>query len=166
MLAIRGIEIDDAEALLTLLNRLDEETKFMLFEPGERATTVEGERDIIKKYVGSDTQVMLVAEGSQMLVGFIVGIGGKLIRNRHSMYLAMGVLSSHWGQRIGYRLLDAIEDWADKHNIHRLELTVMQHNQRAINLYKKVGFQCEGLKKHSLRVEKSYVDEIYMGKLI
>jgi hypothetical protein len=32
---------DDAEALVNLFNQLEDETDFMLFEPGERNITVE-----------------------------------------------------------------------------------------------------------------------------
>jgi len=52
------------------------------------------------------------------------------------------------------------------HAVHRLELTVMVHNERAIRLYKKMGFEIEGTKKHSLLISGSYVDEYHMAKLI
>jgi RimJ/RimL family protein N-acetyltransferase len=42
----------------------------------------------------------------------------------------------------------------------------MAHNERAIRLYKKMGFEIEGTKKHSLLISGSYVDEYYMAKLI
>ena len=38
---IREIEIEDAKIILQLSKQLDEETKFMLYEPGERKTTAE-----------------------------------------------------------------------------------------------------------------------------
>lgn len=38
---IREIEIEDASSFLQLSKQLDEETKFMLYEPGERKTTAE-----------------------------------------------------------------------------------------------------------------------------
>jgi RimJ/RimL family protein N-acetyltransferase len=56
--------------------------------------------------------------------------------------------------------------WARERGFHRLELTVMTHNERAIRLYKKMGFEVEGVKKHSLFVNGEYVDEYYMAKLI
>jgi Acetyltransferases, including N-acetylases of ribosomal proteins len=46
----------------------------------------------------------------------------------------------------------------------RLELTVMVHNERAIALYKKMGFEIEGTKKRSMRIDGQYVDEYYMAK--
>ena len=40
MVIIRPVVPDEAAALLELHRRLDAETKFLLFEPGERQTTL------------------------------------------------------------------------------------------------------------------------------
>lgn len=53
MTRIRTIRENDAEDFLFLLKKLDEETAFMLFEPGERLTTVEEQREIIRRYQGA-----------------------------------------------------------------------------------------------------------------
>lgn len=42
----------------------------------------------------------------------------------------------------------------------------MTHNLAGIALYKKMGFEIEGRKRHSLRVNGAYVDEYYMSKLL
>lgn len=36
---VRQVRVSDADNLLALMNRLDNETTFMLYEPGERTTT-------------------------------------------------------------------------------------------------------------------------------
>lgn len=59
-----------------------------------------------------------------------------------------------------------MEKWALENTITRLELTVMTHNERAVRLYKKMGFKIEGLKEKSLIVDGKYVDEYYMGKIL
>lgn len=41
---IREIQIEDAVAFLQLGKQLDEETSYMLLEPGERDTTVEQQK--------------------------------------------------------------------------------------------------------------------------
>jgi RimJ/RimL family protein N-acetyltransferase len=40
----------------------------------------------------------------------------------------------------------------------------MVHNEAAVSLYKKMGFEIEGIKKKSLNIEGKYLDEYYMGK--
>jgi RimJ/RimL family protein N-acetyltransferase len=78
----------------------------------------------------------------------------------------IGILEQFTGKGIGTQLFQMLEAWARSNDIHRLELTVMTHNERAIALYKKMGFEIEGIKKHSLFVNGEYVDEYYMAKLI
>ncbi len=41
----------------------------------------------------------------------------------------------------------------------------MAHNHKARKLYLKQGFEEEGIKRQSLKVDGHYVDEIYMSKL-
>ncbi|MER1957938.1 MAG: GNAT family N-acetyltransferase [Solibacillus sp.] len=40
--------------------------------------------------------------------------------------------------------------WAKQQQLHRLELTVIEHNHQAIHLYRKMGFKEEGIKRDSL----------------
>jgi RimJ/RimL family protein N-acetyltransferase len=166
MLTIGTIQERHAEPFLALSNRLDEETDFRLVEAGERRTTVEEQRDIIRRVRSTDNQTILVAELNGRLVGYIAGIGGKHRRNRHSAWVIVAVLQAFWGQGIGTRLFERLETWAFDHSVRRLELTVMVHNQRAIRLYKKLGFQREGRKRDALLVGGAYVDEILMAKLL
>lgn len=89
-----------------------------------------------------------------------------LQKNKHSTYLVIGILEEFTGKGIGKDLFNELETWASLNSIHRLELTVMKHNERAVSLYKKMGFEIEGVKRNSLLVNNIYVDEYYMSKLL
>ncbi|MBX3000865.1 MAG: GNAT family N-acetyltransferase [Caldilineaceae bacterium] len=166
MITIRAIEETDAEAFLSLGLRLDAETTFMMLEPGERNQDVDAQRARIAGILASDDERIWVAEHDGELVGFLEVYGGMFRRNRHSAYIVIGVLQSFAGQGIGTRLFATLESWAHERRIHRLELTVMVHNGRAIRLYQKMGFIIEGTKKHSLFVDGAFVDEYSMAKLL
>jgi RimJ/RimL family protein N-acetyltransferase len=43
---------------------------------------------------------------------------------------------------------------------------MMTHNERAVNLYRKVGYQVEGTRRAALLVENELVDELWMAKLL
>ena len=163
---IRKPKVSDAESLLKLTYTLDEETKFMMFEPGERKTTVEEQENIINSFLSSVSKAMFVAELDEQIVGFVVGIGNNANRNKHSMYCVIGIRQSATGQGIGSKLLSELERWAKEHDFTRMELTVMEHNERAKRLYLSHGFEIEGTKRNSLRVDGKYVNEFYMSKLL
>lgn len=163
---IREIKESDAEGFLHLLKRLDEETQFMMFEPGERRTKIEEQRNEIKGILLRDYETILVAEKDGQLIGYVGAYGGKYKRNRHTAHIVIGILQDFTGQGIGTKLFTELKRWAQKQKIHRLELRVMVHNERAIALYKKRGFEIEGIKRHSLFINGSYVDEYYMAKLL
>jgi len=163
---IRKITTNDAEAFLNLCHKLDNETQFMLLEPEERTITIDEQINQIENIISSNNKIIYVAENNNQLIGYISADGGNYKRNKHAVYIVMGILQAYTGQGIGTMLLKELEKWAYQNKIHRLELTVMVHNKAGLALYKKIGFEIEGIKKHSLLINGSYVDEYYMAKLL
>jgi RimJ/RimL family protein N-acetyltransferase len=155
----------DAKALLALKRQLDRETSFMLLEPDEREETAEDIAADLEHLAGSNS-VVIVAENPAGLVGYIDARGGEFRRNRVTAYIVIGVLAAASGQGAGSGLLREVERWAPAHGIHRLELTVMAHNQRAARLYERMGFEVEGRRRECLAVDGHLADELYMGKLL
>jgi RimJ/RimL family protein N-acetyltransferase len=138
----------------------------MMLEPGERTTTVEQQQAQIECLLPAENRAIFVAEHDGQLVGYLAAFGGEFKRNKHSVYIVIGILQDFTGQGIGTQLFLALEDWAHRQHIHRLELTVMTHNKAGIALYKRQGFEIEGTKRHSLLVNGLHVDEYYMAKLL
>lgn len=163
---IRTIREEDAEQFLNLCKQLDTETQFMLLEPGERTNTIEEQRAQIDLLLRDENHAILVAEQDNQLVGYVEASGGMFHRNRHCAYIVIGILEAFTGQGIGTQLFQALEDWAHQRNIHRLELTVMTHNTKGIELYKKQGFMNEGTRRDALLLNGHYIDEFYMAKLL
>ncbi|WP_333473049.1 GNAT family N-acetyltransferase [Crassaminicella thermophila] len=162
---IRKIKEDDAGMFLNMLKRLDNETKNMMFEPGERKTTVDEIKADIRNLYHSNS-LILVAEENGEIVGFLSAERGFANRIKHSAYIVIGILNDYRGKGIGTKLFEELEKWANEKNITRLELTVMLHNERGIRLYEKMGFKIEGIKERSLIVDGEYIDEYYMAKLM
>ncbi len=166
MAVVRQIRETDTAPFLELCQKLDHETQFMMLEPGERSTRLEEQSQQIRDILLRDNQTILVAEVGGELVGYVAALGGDFRRNRHCAHVVTGVLQGFCGKGIGARLFSELEQWARRHGVHRLELTVMAHNDKAINLYRKMGYEIEGSRRDSLLVNGSYVDEYYMGKLL
>ena len=100
------------------------------------------------------------------MVGYLVVIGGNGKRVRHSAYLVIGILKEFTGRGIGTNLFQKLEEWSIAHNILRLELTVVIQNEPGVSLYKKMGFEVEGIKRNSLVIEDTFFDQYYMSKLL
>ena len=166
MVKIRLVAEADAATMVALFEKLDTETQFMLMEPGERQVTVEEQAARHRHFVESDDQAMFVAIDGDKIVGFSAGMGGGAQRVQHTLYIVIGVARSHWGQGVGTELMRRLEEWAIDSGFHRLELTVMVSNEGARALYRKCGFEIEGTRRHSTRIDGQYVDEVYMSKLV
>ena len=162
---IRKVMTGEGSALLELMATLDEETTFMMLEPGERQTTAEDQNKVIESFDSSTSKVMFVADTGEELAGFVAGVGKTANRNKHSMYCVIGIRQNASGQGVGTRLMIELEAWAREHGFTRLELTVMVHNEPAKRLYLGRGFVAEGTKKNSLVIDGEYVDELYMAKV-
>ncbi len=161
---IREVQVSDAPRMLALMKRLDHETAFMLYEPGERRTTVSEQAETLRWFVEAEAHGMWVAVQGDELVGFTLARGNTNRRNRHVASCVIGVLQSASGQGLGQRLLQTLEAWAQERGVSRLELTVMAHNVPARALYRKQGFTEEGVRRQALQVDGVWVDEIYLAK--
>lgn len=158
ILHIRPVNHTDADMLFTFFEQLDRETNFLLFETGERILSRQQLEIRLQQILEGDSECMWVVTGEQRISGHLGLRRGNVRRNRHAAIIAMGLLQSCCGQGWGAKLLQHAESWARGHQIHRLGLTVMPHNERALRLYQKQGFVIEGLQKDSLLVNGTYVD--------
>ena len=162
---IKKLTSADSFGFLNLLLTLDNETKFMMLEPNERNVSSEDMTLRLSK-IDETNSVLFGAFDDGNLVGYVNVLRGDANRIRHSAYIVMGILLSYTGQGIGKLLLNKVDEWARKYGVTRLELTVMAHNENAIKLYEKMGFNKEGIKKNSILIDGNYIDEYYMGKIL
>ena len=81
----------------------------------------------------------------------------------HCGTLGMGLLPKLRGQGIGRKLMQRTLGAALEFGLTRIELTVRETNVNAIALYKKFGFEAEGLHRKAVRIEGRYEDLISMA---
>jgi RimJ/RimL family protein N-acetyltransferase len=164
---IREIQPVDAENFISLIKQVESEAKFMLMEAGERKTTPEQQHKQLEHIKQQSNSTIFVAEQENgKLVGYLIAIGGSVMRTKHSAYLVIGILEEYRGRGIGTKLFQRLEEWAINANISRLELTVVTENEAGITLYKKSGFEIEGIKRKSLMINDEFYNEYFMSKLL
>jgi ribosomal protein S18 acetylase RimI-like enzyme len=158
---VRLAVADDAARLRALQRRLDEQTSFMLLEPGERDGLPE-------PLAAAGLGYHLVADpGVDLpLAGYVHVDVPPYRRARRTGYLVIGVDAATTGRGVGSRLMRAAVQEGRRRGLRRIELTVMTHNLAAIRLYLSCGFQAEGLRRGCLEVDGRPVDEYYFGILL
>ena len=99
----RKLRIDEAQLFWNMMTELDNETKFMMYEPGERTKTssdIKAIEDLIQSAIDNDNY-LLVAEVNQQIVGYILALRGKPNRLKHTAYIVTGIKKDHRGKGIG-----------------------------------------------------------------
>ncbi|WP_026691070.1 GNAT family N-acetyltransferase [Alteribacter aurantiacus] len=163
---IRQATGSDAEQLITLIRRVEETASYMMMGPGERQTTVEGQRKQLEQIEEQPNASIFVAEDQGELVAYLFALGGRVERTKHSAYLVIGVHQDYQGRGVGTALFREVEAWAKDSNIKRLDLTAVTENEAGVSLYKKSGFTIEGTKRKTLCINGTYFDEYMMAKIL
>ena len=138
----------------------------MLLEPDERTQSEAEVAEELRSIAARPRGIVLLADDDGDVVGYVEARGGHFRRNAHRSHVVIGVRASHAGRGIGRRLLEELERWAADQGVLRLELTVMASNERAIGLYRKVGYEVEGTRFAAMLIEGELVDELWMAKII
>jgi len=84
----------------------------------------------------------------------------------HTAVLAMGLIASFRGRGAGPRMLTMALDKARAIGLERVELEVYVSNAKAIELYRKFGFDLEGTKRRARKLDGVYDDNLVMAKLL
>jgi RimJ/RimL family protein N-acetyltransferase len=87
-------------------------------------------------------------------------------RQSHRGSLGMGLVPAYRGQGLGSKLLLKVLDHSKKFGLEKVELQVYTSNPNAIALYKKFGFEEEGLIKKYRKLDGQYFDSLSMGKFL
>lgn len=73
---------------------------------------------------------------------------------------------NYWNKGYGKDVITTLLNYGfNKLKLHRVDLSVYDYNKRAINLYKKLGFKTEGIKRDHIFYKGKFHSEIQMGIL-
>jgi ribosomal protein S18 acetylase RimI-like enzyme len=78
----------------------------------------------------------------------------------------MGLLPGYRGKGLGSKLMNEALAHAKRSGFEKVELHVYSTNLNAIALYKKFGFEQEGIIRNYRKVDGRYFDAIMMGKIL
>jgi RimJ/RimL family protein N-acetyltransferase len=90
-------------------------------------------------------------------------------RLKHLAYIgALGIKQQYQGRGFGIKIMQELIKDLRMDGVKRIELRVEADNKRAINFYKKLGFEAEGTHRKYMKRERDadFVDTHLMGLLL
>lgn len=163
---IREARVSDAQALLDFFHKVNQESKNLLRENDEFKMTVEDEEKFIQSAIGSKNNCHLLLFLEDELICSAGFHGSGLKRIKHRVSLGISVLKEHNNKGVGHAMMEALIAFAKEYGKKKMELEVRSDNYGAIHLYKKFGFEIEGVKKQGFFVDGKFVDLVEMGLMI
>ena len=143
---IREATIEDLKDIQTLNLRLFEREceRFDNTLDTEWTFGEKGTKYFKKKITGKD-DLALVATIDNKIIGYLVAAKYRAYNFRTVKYLAeienMLVLNEYRGMKIGAKLVEEFIKWAKEKKVDRITVTASAGNVKAINFYRKVGFE-------------------------
>ncbi|KIM43130.1 hypothetical protein M413DRAFT_435525 [Hebeloma cylindrosporum] len=98
-------------------------------------------------------------------IGLSSFVGPMEPKNRNAV-ICIALLPKHWSKGYGFEIMDFLIDYAfESMNMHRVSLTVFEGNERAMALYRRLGFVEEGRHRKIVWLKGAWRDTFYMGIL-
>jgi len=161
-IVLRRVTRRDIDAIVRLWQGLADERRYIATE----RVTVEQKNRWVKS-IRDRGVLWILAEMEGELVGSLsLAREQDSEKTKHVRNLAMGVARDRRGIRVGTALMDYAIRWARQRKVKKIVLDVFSTNSKAIALYEKFGFACEGRRKRQFLIDDKYVDEIMMGRFV
>jgi RimJ/RimL family protein N-acetyltransferase len=166
-ITIRKAVVSDAAAMIEYLGIIGGESDFLTFGQGEFGMSVEEEAAFIEASLKKDNALFLIAEAEGRVVGNLNFSGGQRKRTAHAGEFGVSLLREYWGKGVGEELVRHLIEWSRGSGIIRkINLRVRTDNKRGITLYRKLGFEEEGILRRDFQIDGVFYDALLMGLLI
>ncbi len=144
MMNIRRATVEDARKKFVVSTILCFITTISLASPEEPQEKAEDYQKKIQ--TGQENGgLTLVVEFNDQVIGFLSFSRSSYMRLHHAGSFGMGIKPEFGNAGIGTKLLSHFIEWAkEQEGLEKVCLDVFSNNERAINLYKRLGFREEG----------------------
>ncbi len=161
---LRNGDFADGKAVYDVFNLTHAETDYLLTYPDENSFDPEQEAQFLEKKTGSLNGIEIIAVVDDKVAGIagIEAIGAK-DKVRHRAEFGISVLREYWGLGLGRALTEACIQCARDAGYVQLELNVVAENNRALTLYRNLGFEEFGRNPRGFKSRiNGYQELIYM----
>jgi ribosomal protein S18 acetylase RimI-like enzyme len=151
-----------AESFNAVVDAVARERRYIGFV---EAPSLESTRDFVRGILGGAGVQLLAVNPNDVVVGWCDIVGNPHEGFRHVGRLGMGLLPDYRGRGLGRQLVAQAVRAARQAGIERIELEVFASNERAIALYRELGFVTEGVKRRAGKLDEQYEDNVFMALL-
>ena len=155
----------DAEAALEYMKITAGETPYLLRTPEEIRLTVADEEKFLSRFPDNPNSTMILCFVEGKLAGNCQIDRRTKLKNRHRASVAIALLKEFWNLGIGTALFEEMISIAESWDVLQVELEVIEGNDRAMALYRKMGFETMSFVPNAIRMpDGSFVREFLMVK--
>ncbi|WP_143087358.1 GNAT family N-acetyltransferase [Clostridium frigidicarnis] len=160
---LRSPETSDAKEMIDYLYKSAGETNYLSRYPEEINISLEAEKKYISKQLESEKSFDIAAFVDGKLVGnsTVFALGDK-IKTMHRAEYGISILKEYWNKKIGTMLTEYCLESAKEIGYEQIELSVVEDNINAINLYKKNGFTLCGTIENAEKLKDGSYQNLYM----
>ena len=131
----------DAAEMLRYLEITAQETPFLLRSPGENTMTLEQETTWLESGLTDKSKFVILCFVDGRLAGNCQIVRKTKLKNRHRATIGIAIVKDFWNLGIGTAMFKEMTAIAESWGILQMELEVFEGNDRAIALYRKMGFE-------------------------
>ena len=163
---LRSAQERDADDLIKWLKTVNTETPYLTSEPEEVDLTHEQECEFIRGTVEAPKDLLLLAfEDGKHIGNCRLSSVGSTVRYRHRCTIGIALYQEFCGRGIGTLMIETVLSVAKDTGYEQAELEVAVPNEKAIALYKSLGFEICGTIPHGVKYkDDSYADYYTMIK--
>ena len=157
----------DAEAALAFMKQTAAETPFLLRSPEECTLTIEEEERFLTRFPADPNAAMILCFVDGVLAGNCQIVRKTKLKNKHRASIGIGLKQEFWGLGIGTALFREMIAIAESWGLLQIELEVIEGNDRAMALYRKMGFETVNYIPNAILMpDGRYVKEFYMVNIL
>jgi len=143
----------DAEEMISYMRQTAGETDYLLRTPEEVTMTPEQEARYLRSIRDSEYDCMIICTVDGVLAGNCQISRHNKRKNCHRADVMIALLAQFWNLGIGTALFREMIAIAESWGLMQLELEVIDGNQRAMGLYRKMGFEIAATRPDSIRLK-------------
>lgn len=164
---IREAAQEDAQSMIEFYNIVGGETDFLSFGKNEFSMSLHDYENFIESTKADHHSIILLATMDDKIISIASITSSPKARTKHVGTLGIVIAEEHCGFGLGRKLMEELIEWArGNSSTKKIHLVTREDNDKAIELYKKVGFKEEGLLEQDTYINGKYYNTLIMGLML